>query len=90
MATFDLAATAANVLNHVLKNANFTGGVVFGSLLSAGVFYVSDRAAGKERRQRAEHDREREKELREQLNIKDERISELHVSLEKVIKRHHA
>lgn len=89
MATFDLADTAANVLTHVLKNANFTGGVVFGSLLSTGVFYVSDRAAGQERRQRADHDREREKELREQLNIKDERISALRQNLEKVIKRHH-
>lgn len=89
MATIDLADTAANVLTHVLKNANFTGGVVFGSLLSAGVFYASDRAAGKERRQRADHDREREKELREQLNIKDERINALHLNLEKVIKRQH-
>lgn len=89
MATINWADAATAFLIHVLKNANFTGGVVFGSLLSVGVFYASDRAAGKERRQRAEHDREREKELRDQLNIKDERINALHLNLEKVIKRQH-
>lgn len=89
MATINWADAAATFLIHILKNANFTGGVVFGSLLSAGVFYVSDRAAGNERRQRAEYDREREKELRDQLNIKDDRINALHLNLEKLIKRQH-
>ncbi len=89
MATINWADAAATFLIHILKNANFTGGAVFGSLLSAGVFYVSDRAAGNERRQRAEYDREREKELRDQLNIKDDRINALHLNLEKLIKRQH-
>jgi len=89
MATINWADAAATFLIHILKNANFTGGVVFGSLLSAGVFYVSDRAAGNERRQRAEYDREREKDLRDQLNIKDDRINALHLNLEKLIKRQH-
>ena len=79
-----LAKYLAQLFETVGKEGSFAVGVAFGTVVSFVAMWLS----GAERRKRADLDFEREKELRGQLQLKDDRINELHKEIERVLRVH--
>lgn len=64
-------------------DSQFGLGTLLGSFLAATFYFM----AGRERSARLKADIEREKELRSQLQLKDDRIDKLHQQLETIINK---
>ncbi len=72
-------AQSINSFFQIIGNqGTFAVGVLFGTLLGCLVSWGMHWLAAKNNNRRLKIDLEREKELRDQLNMKDERINKLH------------
>ncbi len=86
LADAEIPRVITDFLRYAADKANFPGGIVLGIGLALLAHLLAGIGRNKERLRQMELDSEREKELRSQLNLKDERISALHKELEKHLK----
>ena len=73
---------ASALIQEVGKEGAFALGILLGAAIALVIHYF----AGRERKHRLTLDLEREKELRNQLQLKDARISKLHDQISKLVK----
>jgi hypothetical protein len=77
----DTSKAAGDYMQLIGKEGSFAIGVVFGCLVTFGANWL----ISLEHRKRLKIDFEREKELNGQLKLKDDRITELHKELERIL-----
>jgi hypothetical protein len=75
----DTLESLTTIFEKIIQINEFAAGATFGMLSATILFWLASR----ERNKRTEIELERERDLRKQLNLKDQRLDELHRELGK-------